>query len=71
MNKFLNFQFIKRAVSLTIYFGLLIVMISNMFRYSQTGDHSQVVDSYYLNWWTLFLVLDMWFFGGKGKDSKD
>jgi hypothetical protein len=46
-------------------------MVSNLFRYSQTGDHSQVVDSYYLNWWTLFLVLDMWFFGGKGKDSKD
>ena len=71
MNKFFNFQFIKRAVTLTIYFGLLIVMISNMVRYSQTGDHSQVVDSYYLNWWTLFLVLDMWFFGGKVKESKD
>lgn len=68
MNKFFNFKFLKRALDLIVYVCIMVVLIFDGIRHSEswisTGDH------HYLAWWTLFLVLDIWYFR-KDKDSDD
>jgi hypothetical protein len=52
---------------------LLAMLISDMLRTS--GTNSEMGHHHYMTWWTLFLVLDIWFFGVDGffesKSNKD
>lgn len=61
MKKFLNFRFFRRAASFVVYALLMAMLISDM--YSNSGANSEMSHQHYLTWWTLFLVLDIWFFG--------
>ena len=62
MKKFFNFLFLKKAFMLVMYIGLLLVMISDIIVYSNTGHTVEMIDSHTLNWWTMFLILDIWYF---------
>jgi len=73
MKRFLNFRFFRRAAGFVVYVMLLAMLISDMLRTS--GTNSEMGHHHYMTWWTLFLVLDIWFFGVDGffesKSNKD
>jgi len=67
MNKF-NFKFVQKLVSVITYIGLMIVLLFDVFSHPEIGQDTQ----HFMSWWALFLVLDMWFFGGRpGHEKKD
>jgi hypothetical protein len=61
MKKFPNLHLVKTVLNFIVYGCLLGLLISDIITYNDS--HTEMINQHYLNWWTLFLVLDMWFFG--------
>jgi hypothetical protein len=57
---------ILKVIRFLIYGSMLGLLIFDMMAYSH--DHTEMINQHYLSWWTMFLLLDMWFFNSTKDD---